>query len=449
MILMYNHDSERYLLGGLLQDPDLQRELPAYPDELMHDPQHALILATLKDMQAHKEPIELLSLSNRLKNAGNLERAGGPGYLMECLRSCPSTANVRYYTAELKRLQDTRNAYRMANEFCHRLLEGEDLTACVDDLRGKLRDANKPTGTIVHMGDVMRVAFDYIEAKARGEIIGLQTGIPDYDAFTGGLYPGELTVIGARPAVGKSAFALEIALQQGMRGKRALICSREMNDLQFGLRMTSRHTGINGMALKNGEIGDNQWEPIGLAMNELSRLPVEFSFDAPTHEQLHAVLAHEVDTLGVDLLVVDYLQLLRTMKPREKRYQEVGDVSRALKEMAMEFNIPVIALAQVGRMKEAAGGAKRAAICPVMSDLRESGNIEQDADNILFLHHPEADSDPAIPERDRVLRERIEKQGLWYTLIKIEKQRMGPTGKFALAFDKARMRFTGLERNLS
>ncbi len=446
MIAMYNHADEQYLLGALMQDCDLQRALPTVPDDLMHDPANGVVLAALKEMQRRKLPIELLSASNFLRDTGKLDEAGGSGYLIECCRQCPSTANAGHYLDELKKLCNLRAAYRMANTFCHRLTEGEDLTACVDELRNQLRDANQPKGKIVRMDAVAAAAYEYVEKKASGAAIGMPTYLPDYDRFTGGLFGGELTVIGARPAVGKSALGMEIALNVAKHGKNVLVCSREMNELQYGIRLASNLSDLNGMNLKNGKLGDNQWEMLGEAMNTMAQLPIAFSFDAYAVEELHAAVQHELDTRGVDLLVVDYLQLMGTLAKSEKRYLEVGAVSRGLKTMAMEFNLPVIALAQVGR-QSTKGGTNRAAVCPVMSELRESGNIEQDADNIAFLHHPEAESDPDIIDRDQEIRAAIEARGGQYTILKFDKQRMGPKGSFGMAFDPAHMRFTCLERH--
>lgn len=441
---MYNHDSEKYLIGALLQDPDLQRQLPAMPDALMHDPQHETIFTAMKTMQREKLPIEILSVANFMSAKGSPDAAGIIGYLKSYYDYCPTTANIGYFVDELRRLCAMRYAYRVANTFCHRLAEGEDLTACVDDLRGELREANRPKGKVMRMEDVAAGTFDYIEKKTSGELVGMPTYIPDYDRFTGGLFAGELTVIGARPAVGKSAFAMDIALNVARHGKRVLVCSREMNDLQYGIRLTSNLSGINGMNLKNGLIGDNQWEPLNTAMNEMSALPIAFTFDSLTIEELGSVLQYEMDAGGVDLLVVDYLQLMGTAKKSEKRYLEVAAVSRGLKTMAMEAKIPVIALAQVGRPGDGKGA--RAAVCPVMSELRESGNIEQDADVIAFLHHPDAGSDPAIPESDLAIRELLESRGLQYILLSFDKQRMGPKGRYGMSFDPGRMRFTCLER---
>lgn len=445
MIAMYNHDSERYLIGALLQDADLQRELSTLPDDLMHDPQHETIFATMKAMQREKQPIEILSVNNRLTALG--KQIQGGGYLLECWRYCPTTANIGHYTAELKRLCAMRSAYRLANTFCHKLTDGEDLAACVDDLRTKLREANQPKGRLMRMNDVALAAFDYVDKKHKGQIVGLQTGFPDYDRFTGGLFAGELTILGARPAVGKSALGMEIGLNVARRGKRVLVCSREMNELQYGIRLASNLSGLNGMTLKNGSLGDNQWEPLHVAMNDMAALPISFTFDTFAIEDLHSLVQHEVDTNGLDLLVVDYLQLMGTLQKSEKRYLEVGAVSRGLKTMAMEFRIPIIALAQVGRPKDGKGGS-RAAVCPVMSELRESGNIEQDADTIAFLHHPEAESDPDIIERDKATRALLESHDKQYVVLKFDKQRMGPKGSFGMCFDPARMRFTCLERRV-
>ena len=304
-LLMFNVDNERYLIGSILQDENVQREITALPDDLMHDDVNTKIFRTLKAMRREKKPIDIITVSNELQDS---EYAV---YIMRCARECPTTANYKQHIAHLLSLYERRTAYGLAQAFEQKLLSGDDLMACIGDLRSNLRHVKEPVSKLAHMSDVVTTTLDYIERKSKGEIVGMLTHIPDYDRFTGGLFKGNVTIIGARPAVGKSALGIEIAKNVAKHGGKVLVVSREMSDLQYGIRISSATSGINGMVLKNGTLGDNQWELLIDAMNELSTLPISFVFDIRNIEELNSFVVHEMDKDGVDLLVVDYLQTAR------------------------------------------------------------------------------------------------------------------------------------------
>lgn len=252
-LLMFNIDNERYLIGTILQDENVQMAIDSLPDDLMHDDVNARIFRTLKAMRRDKKAIDIITVSNELHD--NEYTA----YIMRCVRECPTTANYKQHIEHLLSLYERRSAYDLAQAFGKRLLSGDDLMGCIDDLRSNLRNVKEPVSKLVRMDDVLHTTFDYIDRKAKGEIIGMQTYIPEYDRFTGGLFKGEVTIIGARPAVGKSALGIEIAKNVARHGGKVLVVSREMSDLQYGIRIASAESGINGMILKNGTLGDNQW----------------------------------------------------------------------------------------------------------------------------------------------------------------------------------------------
>lgn len=446
MIPLYNHADEKWLIGALLQDPDLQKRLPALPTDLMHDSANAMILAAMADLQASKAPIELLSVSNALAARGQLDQVGGQSYLIDCVRCVPTTATSAHYLRELNSLMDARNAFRLANSFCHQLTDGQNVDAAIDDLRTKLRNLVTPTNTVTGMGGLAQVVYDDIERRSKGEQIGLKTYIPDLDRLIDGMEPGDLTVIGARPAVGKSAFGMQIGLNVAARGGHVLVCSREMSRLQYAQRVVSNLSGINGRRLKRGSIRDDEWDQLADACARMGQLPISFTFDSATVEELRVQAQQQKDLGRLDLLIVDYLQILKTGKRAEKRYEAVGAVSRSLKEIALDLQIPVIAMSQVGRQTVSAG-SDRAPVMPDLSDLRESGNIEQDADIVIFLHHPMAESDRSIPSYDLQTRAAVENtEDMQYIVVRVAKQRQGECGSFGVAFDGAHMTYTCIER---
>lgn len=442
MITLYNHDSERYVLGALLQDPDFVRQLPALPADLMHDDAHAAILAAMQQVYAEKAPVEIPSVGRRLDEKGMLDFAGGAAYLLECCRYVPSTANAGHYLGELKKLMECRRAYTMAAAFCRKLTDGEDLDSCIDTLRSGLQRVATGGGELVRMPEMISNLMDDVERRVNGEIRMLKTGIPDLDSILYGIEPVNFMLIGARPAVGKSGLGMQIALNVAASGGNVIVLSREMSKIQYARRMASNASGVNGVRMKTGKLTSEELSAITDAANELCRYPIAFAFESATVEELRRLCQREKDRGQLDLVIVDYLQILKTSAKTDKRYEEVGRVSRELKEIALDLKVPVIAMAQVGR-QTVSSGSTRSATMPVLSDLRESGNLEQDADIIVFLHHPENESDPSIPEYDLSSREAIEAiPGHDYMVINVAKNREADCGSFGIDYDKAHQRFT-------
>lgn len=445
MITLYNHETEQYLLGALMQDADLVRQLPGLPPDLMHSEQNAAILAAMQHLYAQKAPVEIIAISNRLQQTGHLDEAGGMPYLLECYRSAPVTANADYYLQQLKTLMECRRAYASAAAFCRRLTEGESLDTSLDALRTELRGVASAAGSVIRMPQMISLLMDDVEHRSKGDVHMLKTGLPDLDNLLNGIEPVNLVLIGARPGVGKSALGMQIALNIARRGGHILVCSREMSDIQYARRMVSNASGINGVKLKTGRVSPSEWDNLSETGDELAPLPISFVFDAATVEDLRRIAQDEKDLGQLDLIIVDYLQIMSTTQRTDKRYEEVGRISRALKDIALDLKVPVIAMAQVGRQTVSAG-MTRAATMPALSDLRESGNLEQDADIIVFLHHPEGDSDPSIPEYDRDTRAGIEAQGdCEYMVVNVAKNREAAKGSFGIEFDKAHQRFTCIQ----
>lgn len=446
MITLYNHDTEKWLLGAVMQDADLAARLAALPPDLMHDPANGAIYAAMRDLAARKAPVELQSVADELTRRGKLEAVGGAAYLIACVRLAPTTVSSAHYVGELTRLHRARTVYALLAGTSRALMDGEDADAAVDVLRTNLRALAAPKGGLVDMPSLASLVFDYVEARSRGEGGGLRTWLPDLDAMICGMEGGDLIVIGARPAVGKSAFGMQIALNAATHGARVMICSREMSRIQYALRIASAASGLSGARLRRGKISDAEFGTLADACNQMAALPLTFAFDSANVADLRLQAQSAKDTTGLDLLVVDYLQILRAARPSGQRYVDVGDVSRALKEIALDLQIPVIAMAQVGRQTVSIGG-ERAPMMPELSDLRESGNIEQDADVVLFLHHPMAASDKSIPACDAHTREALELQeGMQYIVVRVAKQRQGECGSFGVAFDAAHMTYTCIAR---
>jgi replicative DNA helicase len=260
------------------------------------------------------------------------------------------------------------------------------------------------------------------------------TGIADLDKFTGGLHKGEVTIIAARPSVGKTALAVQIALQVAKKGKAVQIFSREMSQVQLGTRLIANLGKIDGQRMRTGHIRDEDWISIVHTQGELSSLPLYINDESSTMPDIRAVCA-EKKHKGLDLVIIDYMQLIEPHKRSDTREREVAEISRAIKKLTLELEIPIIALSQLNRST----ANKR----PTLDTLRESGAIEQDADNVILLHKPD---EKDVPDEDLSLYRTLKSAGRDYVEVIIGKQRNGPTGMFTMSYNPRHMEFIGIER---
>lgn len=313
-----------------------------------------------------------------------------------------------------------------------------DLTEVLEQARAESGEIQRGGHKWQTMQDVLLNAYDYLIARSQGRIRSITSGLDNVDQLVGGFFAGELTVIGARPAVGKSAFGANIALSAARQGFKAAIVSREMTDIQYGSRMLARESWVDGMNLRKAEISNDDWARIARSMNDLSTLPVDFMFNVRTVEELAAEVTRRVQRGELDLLVVDYLQLMETQARFNAEHLRVGFISTTLKHLATDCGIPIIALAQVNRDTDGQ--------MPTLRNLKASGDIEQDADGVIFLHRPASANDPYIDPRDREFFEAYETQGLTYICIYVAKQRQGTTGKACVLFDAAHMQYLEIDR---
>jgi len=435
---LFNVDAERAVLGALMQDGECARYLGVLSPEDFHDSAHQVIFTAMCSLHARRVAIDMVTLSNELTASNTLAMAGGGAYLIETCRSVPTTANTGSYVnivAECSRRRTLHNLLRIQAE---RLMNGmNDLDDVTDTVRSGLRNG-RANGKLISLSDAIMDTFEGIERAARGETDAIATGIADLDWLTGGLYPGEMTILGARPGVGKSSLALEIALNAAGAGKRVLVDTLEMTARQYGQRIIARGSGVMLNHIRHGKIStDEQWAALGRAANDNARLPVHFTLDVRTPEELRAL----VEATNPELVVVDYLQLMETKRRAENETVRLGRISNALKAITLDCGVPVLALAQVTRTEG------RAMVMPVLKELRGSGNLEQDADNVIFLHQPEAASDPYIRQEDEGLYRQLSNQpDKRYMVLNAAKQRQGELGALPLIFEPARMRFTGVRR---
>lgn len=349
------------------------------------------------------------------------------------------THNISEHIEIVKSLARRRNASKQLDELMRQIHNpSKDINETLLAIRETVDSSGVDTGGSVSLRDVLLRTWEYIERRQKGEIKAITSGLKCLDRIIGGFYGGELTVIGARPSVGKSAFGVNIAVAAARDGHHVGIVSCEMVDIGFGQRLFAHSAWVDGMAIRKGELDDDAWGKISDAMVDLGDLPIEFMFDNTYIEDVAQWATRKARHGELDLLVVDYLQLMDTRKRFDSEHLRVGYISRMLKKLATQCNIPVIALAQVNRETDGS--------MPTLKHLKDSGSIEQDCDGVIFLHRPTNDKDPYINPDDQPYFDGYAERNTVYLCIAVAKQRQGAIGKTNVVFEPAFMRYIEIDR---
>lgn len=439
-----NLEAEQSLLGSLLIDKDAVTNIAdrVRPEDFYRESHQHIFEAMLQLYERH-DPIDILSLGNRLEEQTLLQRVGGRAYLVELSNMVPTSANVAHYADIVQKKATLRRIITAATEITHiGYDEDEDVDASLDRAEraifGVSEKYNK--NTFVPIRSVLQEAFDRIDElhRDRGKLRGVPTGFRELDSLLAGLQKSDLVILAARPSVGKTSLALDIARQIGINAKVPVgFFSLEMSKEQLVDRMICAQANVDLWKLRTGRLSDrdDDFPRIGNALGELSEAPI-FIDDAAGLNimQLRTKARRLKNEHGLGVLMVDYLQLMegRNSKSSDNRVQEVSEISRGLKMIAKELNIPVLALAQLSRAVEMTKPA-----IPRLSHLRDSGSIEQDADVVMFIYRKTADRNyrpEDIPPEEQNIAE-----------VHIAKHRNGPTGMVRLFFDKKRASFLNLE----
>lgn len=435
-----NYEAEQAVIGSMfLSKYALDKACETLAREMFYYNNNALIFDAIKEMHESKKPLDLTTLTTELKNKNQLVEIGGVEYLTEVLESVPTAANIEYYvklvedSAILRKLIEvstniTTNAYQSEGNINETLDEAErKILGIVKNRR------STEFRTIKEVLDSTQANLEKL-AATKGEVTGLPTGWYDIDNLTTGLQPNQLIIIAARPAMGKTAFALNLATNVAINtGKTVALFNLEMGAEQLASRMLSSLGQIEGKKLATGKLLNDDWKRVNEAVSQLSDAKM-YMDDTPgiTIGEIRSKcrrLASSEEGLG--LVVIDYLQLISSSTNYgANRQQEVSDISRALKTMALELNIPVIALAQLSRAVDARENKR-----PIMSDLRESGSIEQDADIVAFLYRDDYYNKESAIDANTSISEFI-----------VAKHRNGPTATIELLFKRDTSTFLSYQR---
>ncbi|MFZ2490883.1 MAG: replicative DNA helicase [Thermoanaerobaculia bacterium] len=433
--LPQNPDAERAVLGSILiNNHALYRVIGTIDTEDFFRDSHRTIFATMRSLANSSREVDLLTLKEELAKLGTLDKVGGPAYISSLVDGIPDIANVERYAKIVKDKSTLRRLVVMGSSVMRAALdipgEPDDVLNIAEKSLYEIAEGATEKG-FVPLASITKANMTSIELiQSNGKpITGLPTGYDRFNEMTSGFQPQDLIILAARPSMGKTTFMMNIAEAIAIPGKDGLprsgasrlqavgVFSLEMSKEQLGLRMLSSESGVASQLIRSGMLSDRNWRDLAEASNRLSKGKIYID-DTPGMDplEMRAKARRLKMELGLDMVMVDYLQLMSMKGKVESRQQEISQISRGLKTLAKELNIPVLSLSQLSRRPEQRTGDHR----PQLSDLRESGSIEQDADIVLFIY------------RDEVYNKETEEKGI--AEIIIAKQRNGPIGDFKLVF---------------
>ncbi|WP_373894362.1 replicative DNA helicase [Virgibacillus natechei] len=431
----HNIEAEQSVIGAVFLEPEsfsTASELLVAED--FYRAGHQRIFQAMMSLADKGEPIDVVTVTTHLQNQKTLDEAGGVAYLSEVAGSVPTAANIEYYSKIVEEKALLRRLIRTATDIVTSGFEKEDdVETVLDEAEKNILEVSsrQQTGAFKTIKDVLIDVYDTIEQlhQATSDITGVPSGFRDLDRITSGFQRNDLIIVAARPSVGKTAFALNVAQNVAVNSdENVAIFSLEMGADQLVQRMLCAEGNIDSQRLRNGQLQADDWSKLTMAMGSLSNAGIYID-DSPgiRVSEIRSKCRRLKQEDGLGMILIDYLQLIQgTANSRENRQQEVSEISRELKGLARELNVPLIALSQLSRGVESRQDKR-----PMMSDLRESGSIEQDADIVGFLYRD--DYYDAESEKENIIE------------IIISKQRNGPTGSVELAFVKEYNKFVDLD----
>lgn len=434
-VLPHNVEAERSVIGSMLMDRDAittASELISSEDFYQH--QYAVLFDAMIELYNEAKPVDLITLQNKLKEKELPAELYSLDFIRDLITSVPTSANVKYYANIVKEKAVLRRLIKVTEGITNECyLNKEPVETILEQTEKQIFDVvqNKSSGDYVDIKDIVLSSLESIEAasKSKGSVTGIATGFYDLDYKTAGLQPSDLVLIAARPSMGKTAFVLNVAEYVALKSNVCTaIFSLEMSKDQLVKRIISMNSKVDSQSIRSGELQDEDWAKIVESAKVIgnSGLIIDDTPGISISELRSKCRKYKLEH-NLGLVIIDYLQLMSGSKKSESRQQEISEISRSLKALAREINAPVVALSQLSRAVE-----QRPDKRPMLSDLRESGAIEQDADVVMFIY------------RDDYYNHDSEEAGV--SEIIIGKQRNGPTGTVKLAWLSQFTKFANLER---
>jgi len=430
-------DSEKAILGSIMLRPDAINEISDFiKPESFYVGKHSQIYKVMFDLSSKGEPIDLISVSHILSERGLIDSIGGSGYLSELTNSVPASTNIKHYADIVNKKLLLRKIIQAGTDISELGFKEnvEDVFEILDTAEKRMMGVNdfSSSHAFVSLKDSLPEAWNRLEKlhEHKGDLRGVPTGFRDLDQYLSGLQKSDLIILAARPSMGKTTLALDIARQASLKQNiPTVVFSLEMSTQQLVDRMLAAQSRVDAWKLRTGNLSaENEFSKIRDSLDLLSKAPI-FVDDLAGNSiiRMRSVCRRIKATSGIGLIIVDYLQLMSTSKNYDSMVNQVTEISRSLKALAKEFDVPVIALSQLSRAVESRGGRPR------LSDLRDSGSIEQDADVVMFIHREDKGKDES--EKTNIAE------------ILIEKHRNGPTGKVDLYFDEKTTTFMDVDKS--
>lgn len=430
-----NLEAEMAVLGSMLLDEEaIATAVETLDRNFFYKDSHQRIFQAISDLYAANKAVDLITLTNALKGDGSLDSIGGVSYLTSLANSVPTSANIGHYVSIVKEKSILRSLINSATKIVSFCYESDgNVSEVVDNAEKLIFDISerKAQGSYIHLKEIVKDSIETIDTlyRKKAHVTGIPTGFIDFDIKTAGLQNSDLIIVAGRPSMGKSSLALGMVEHAGIAEKiPTAIFSLEMSKEQLVQRMLCSHARVDAQKVRTGYLATSDWPRLTAAAGKLSEAPI-FIDDTPgiSVMELRAKARRLKAQQDVKLIVLDYMQLMRGSSGIESRQQEISEISRSLKALARELNIPIVAISQLSRAVESRTDHR-----PQLSDLRESGAIEQDADVVVLLL------------REEYYTQTSENQGIAEVII--AKQRNGPVGSLKLAFIKEYTSFQNIAR---
>lgn len=438
---MFSPEAEKSVLGSLMIDEKTHGLINEISPDDFAKPAHREIYSAIVAVRDDGRVPDLVTVDEKLSTRGTLDGVGGAKYLVEIVQGVPTTTNVRSYVDILLKHSNRRKAHALAQDMIQKIESDEELAVVVLEAADALRGIQVTGGRYVHISDALIGMYDGICQTRENKKRRITTGIGSIDALFKGFRNGRLTILGAPTSVGKSALGMAFAMHIARDGWKVAYFSLEMTDEEYAQRMVSSVTSLTATQIDDGDVPDEKLAEISQAMGALSTLDLRFVQDVFTIEEIFARAQWMTDQGLIDFLVIDHMHLIHSAKNFQSDTQKTKYISQKLKHLAMTIDRPVLAMAQISR-----ASVTRQDKRPVLTDLRDSSSIEQDANNVLMMHRYESPDEPGLDAQERETFANVKSNGGQIVSVRCLKQRQGKTFDTNIVFYPAHMRFTDIER---
>ena len=451
--IYFNGEAESQALGLCLNHAECVRQVADLPRAAFYHPEHQIIHEAICSLFQDKIGVDVVTVNDWLTKKGHIEEIGGVGYLMQLMERAFIPSMLKEYIRVITECLSRRLQRQTAQEYAKKLDSGEDADECWEWMLRTLSEIKqqRDNGLISAEQAVMNT-FDKLGEDQKAESEGkkrILSGISTLDNKLGGLTGSKYVAVGARPSVGKSVFALTYCVNAAKQGKRVLFVSLEMDEIDITERVLANAANVPLRKMTGGELTDNDWQDLAGALPHVGRMSLWYSLEADTVAKVRRCAYELYEKGGLDMICIDYIQLmsLENLNSKASRQEEVARISRGLRRLSQELKIPVLVLTQLNRQSESrSGGKKFIRREPVMSEARESGAIEQDANIVMLLHQPEKDEMRSDEEKETW--SNLKDKNYQMMRIIVAKNRQGQLGRVTIAFDGDHMRFLPIVRNV-